>query len=122
MNTAMPRPHCFPRDERLTRRRDYLHMYEHGAKRVGKHFVCFTERTPGAGRRLGTAVSKKVGNAVTRNRVKRHIRETYRLHRRELPDDVTIVVVARPSAARLNGPDAAASLRRVMKDQGLLRG
>jgi len=122
MTTASPRPNRFPRAERITRRRDYLHAYAHGRKRVGAHFVCFTERAPETGRRLGLAVSKKVGNAVTRNRVKRHIREMYRTHRDRLPEDVSIVVIARPQAAKLDGPSAAQSLRRVFEAEGLLRG
>jgi ribonuclease P protein component len=52
----------------------------------------------GAGR-IGVTVSRKVGGAVLRNRVKRWIRECYRRNRSKLPSDLDVVVVARPGAA-----------------------
>jgi ribonuclease P protein component len=51
------------------------------------------------GRRLGLAVSKAVGNAVTRNAVKRRFRVLFRLYEDELPPNCDIVVRAKPSAA-----------------------
>ena len=48
---------------------------------------------------MGLTVSRKVGNAVTRNRVKRWLREVWRHHRDALPDSVDVVLIARPSAA-----------------------
>jgi ribonuclease P protein component len=48
--------------------------------------------------RLGLVVSKQVGNAVVRNRVKRRVREWFRIHRWELPAQTDLVVVARSGA------------------------
>ena len=48
--------------------------------------------------RLGISVSKKVGNSVVRHRLKRLIRESYRLHEQEFQTGLDIVVVARGSA------------------------
>lgn len=48
--------------------------------------------------RLGISVSKKVGNSVVRHRLKRLIRESYRLHEQEFQTGLDIVVVARVSA------------------------
>lgn len=58
---------------------------------------------PGKGR-VGLTVSKKVGNAVTRNRIKRFIREATR-RGRWLPADLDVVVVAKRRAASLSGAD-----------------
>ncbi len=49
--------------------------------------------------RVGVVVSRKVGNAVARNRAKRFLREAYRIHQSELPKTLQLVVVARPSIA-----------------------
>ncbi|KFI40785.1 ribonuclease P protein component RnpA [Bifidobacterium actinocoloniiforme DSM 22766] len=55
--------------------------------------------TPG-GRRIGLAVSKSVGNAVVRNRVKRRLRALARAHEDSLPQECDLVIRAKPSAAR----------------------
>ena len=48
------------------------------------------------GSRLGISVPRKVGNAVRRNRIKRIVRETFRLHREIFPRSSDIVVTVRP--------------------------
>jgi ribonuclease P protein component len=60
--------------------------------------------------RLGLAVAVRVaGNAVERNRIRRIIRESFRLHQRELPH-VDLVVSARPQVRGASGADLRASL------------
>jgi len=51
----------------------------------------------GAGRRLGLRVGRKVGNAVVRNRIKRILRELFRLHQSDLPYQCDLVIVAFPT-------------------------
>ncbi len=60
------------------------------------------------------AVSRKVGSAVVRNRVKRCIREFYRTHRDRFRADVALVVVARPAAAELDCGACAEALRELL--------
>jgi len=110
----------FPKRERLTRRREYADVFEHGRKRVGPEFISFTVQRDGQGRKFGFAVSRKVGKAVVRNRVKRYLREIYRAHRACLSDDIHLVLVARPRAAELDFHQCTEAVRRLLDEGGLL--
>ena len=59
---------------------------------------------------MGVTVSRKVGNAVVRNRVKRSVREWFRTRRDELPPGVDIVVIARRNASELGSIDVGYEL------------
>ena len=91
----------YPKSERLTKRAEYLDVYEKGERLANSAFICFIVRT-GSERKFGLAVSRKVGGAVQRNRVKRFIRETYRTSRKAMKDENNIVIIARPKAASMN--------------------
>jgi len=52
--------------------------------------------------RLGIAVGKKAGNACARNRIKRGLREYFRLNQEKMPPGMDIVFIALPGAASLN--------------------
>lgn len=70
--------------------------------------------------RLGITVGKKVGNAVTRNRVRRLIKENYRLMESEIRDGFDIVIVARAKMATSDFHASGASLRTLFGKCGLL--
>ena len=116
----MPGLERFPRRERLTRKKDFLAIYAEGARRAEQRFICYVARREGQGRKIGFAVSRKVGNAVARNRVKRFLREFYRTHRRFLADDVHMIVVARPGCADLTYQECERTMRRLFREGGVL--
>jgi len=120
--SVVPGRQGFPRTERLTRKREYERVYQEGARRVSDAFICFAVRRAGQGRKIGCAVSRKVGSAVVRNRVKRYIREVYRTHRGEIVDDVHFVVVAKPVSAMLGFHECERTLRRLFQKGDMLDG
>ncbi len=69
--------------------------------------------------RVGIVVSKKVGKAVVRNKVKRRLRELVR--RTHLPP-AELMIVARPEAAEASFDELARDLYRALKQSGLLSG
>jgi ribonuclease P protein component len=89
--------------DRLRKTGEFLKLQRHGARHQSGHFVLYglggekDERS-----RLGITVSRRVGDAVVRNRLKRRVRECYRLKLRAmLPAGVAIVVIARKGAGEL---------------------
>jgi ribonuclease P protein component len=91
----------FGKQERVRKRQDYLTVYRQGVRDHSRHFTCLTCRNPAGIRRLGITVGKKVGKAVKRNRIKRLIREFFRLHKQRFPASLDIVIMAKPRAALL---------------------
>ena len=94
----MPGRLTLPARLRLRRKRDFDAAYARG-RRVGDGFFAVTASNNDTGAaRLGMAVAvRTAGGAVERNRIRRIIRESFRLHQHELPA-VDLVVSARPSA------------------------
>lgn len=87
--------------ERLLRRRDFLRVQGEGKKVVSPHFLWFGSPSPVGMLRLGVTVSKRVGTAVVRNRVKRLLREAFRHHKALFLPTWDVVAIARPEAARV---------------------
>lgn len=83
------------REHRLTRRPEFQSCYETGRRYFSRNFVLFVlRRTEGVPQwRMGCAVTRKTGNAVRRNRIKRVLREFFRLYGQRLPAFADIVVV-----------------------------
>ncbi|HWH13257.1 MAG TPA: ribonuclease P protein component [Miltoncostaeaceae bacterium] len=104
-----------PRDRRgrITRSRDFDAVYRRGRSAAGRHLVVhlFPREGGDAGPpRLGLSVSRRVGGAVERNRLKRVIREQWAQHAAGLPPDSDVVVVARPGAGEYLAERGSAAL------------
>jgi ribonuclease P protein component len=109
-----------PKSARLRRRKEFLAARKDGNSfadgPLAASFLLRDGRTtrpgiPGGVARVGLTVSSKVGGAVTRNRIRRRLREAVRLELAGLPA-VDLVLVARPSAIRATVEEFRAWLRR----------
>ena len=97
----------------LKRRGEFKLVFEQGRKFPSHHLILYVYPNGLEQSRLGFVVSKKVGNAVTRNRVKRRLRELFRKLLAADPLSCDIVVVARSTAAEAEFLDLDRSIRRV---------
>lgn len=85
--------------ESLKKNHQFQFVYQNGKSYANKYLIMYVKENSMNGNRIGISVSKKVGNSVVRHRVKRLIRESYRLHESIFNSGLDIVIIARQSAA-----------------------
>jgi ribonuclease P protein component len=95
----------------LKKNSEFRLVYRQGHQSAGRLLVLYARPNSLGENRLGITVSRKVGKAVTRNRVKRWIREICRLFTPEMEQGYDLVIVARAAAGLLERPGAFAALR-----------
>jgi ribonuclease P protein component len=102
---------------RLTRSADFERVYRQGRSHGNRYFVLYAFPRSGEGEaRLGVSVSRKVGGAVDRNKVKRLLREAVTAAEASIPEGIDIVVVARPDARELAEREGLAGVRTALDE------
>jgi ribonuclease P protein component len=104
----------FSKAERLLKRHEFLRLAGHGRKIHTQNFIVIRAESGGASARIGATVSRRTGNAVVRNRIKRMIREFYRLNK-ELFVTADYNIIAKPGAARLEYPEILRELTHALQ-------
>ena len=84
----------------LKKNYEFQRLYSKGKSAVNPYLVVYARKTKKGDMRIGFTVSTKLGKAVVRNRVRRRLREIYRLNEERFVPGVEIVVVARVKAVR----------------------
>lgn len=103
------------KEYRIKRNSDFQAIYKNGKSVANRQFVVYTYKNRDLKHfRLGISVSKKLGNAVTRNRIKRAIRENFKVHKQNIIAK-DIIVIARQPAKDMNTLEIQSSLEHVLK-------
>lgn len=108
MRTGCP-VRTLPKRVRVRKRRDFLSIQSSARRLATRHFMLLHRAGATPSPRLGITVTKKIGNAVTRNHVKRAVREIFRHLHADLPA-LDLVVIARKGAGQLEAREVAAEL------------
>ena len=106
--------------ESLRKNFQFRHVYNRGKSLANRHLVMYVIKNGRDFNRLGISVSKKVGKSVTRSRVTRLIRESYRLSEHKIMKGYDIVVIARVSANDVPYRDIYKSLNHLIRKHNLL--
>lgn len=120
---AAARPsQALPKEQRIAKRSDFVLAYDEGRKEHTRYTVLFIRPNGLAHPRIGITATRKLGKANVRNRVKRWVRETYRLHRDPAglsSEPLDIVVNIKTNAAdadyRSFSEDLVRGLRRAVR-------
>ncbi len=105
--------HSFNRSERILKRTEFIRLSRAGQKIQSEYFIALFEVGRTDKTRLGITVTKKVGGAVIRNRIKRLVREYFRLNKNSINGNWDINIIAKRKAAIVSSNHAFFSLKSV---------
>jgi ribonuclease P protein component len=120
--TGRPSGGRSPKRRRLSRSAEFERVYRQGRSKANRYLVLYAfpraEDAPedAEGARLGLSVSKRVGGAVDRTKVKRALREAFWAEAERLPDGADYVVVARPDSRELTEREGMGGVRTALAE------
>ncbi len=98
---------------------EFKEVLDQGKRFTSNDLVLVVLKTKTKEQKIGFSLSRKVGGAVTRNQIKRWLREAFRLHQHQVGSGVRLGVLVRPSQKFLSFADAETSLLAIIKKAGL---
>lgn len=98
MSERVEKTYKRPKETRLRSSQDFERIYAQRVRWGDDHLLIFADRNELGVTRIGLSVSKKHGNAVQRNRLKRLIREAFRLSQHDLPRGLDLILIPRQNS------------------------
>ncbi|MDI7246394.1 MAG: ribonuclease P protein component [Bacillota bacterium] len=110
-----------PKSERLRKSRDFTRIFEHGKSLPGSRVVVYYLENGLSFNRVGIAVSRRLGGAVERNRLKRVVKEAYRASEAALRQGLDLVLLPRSKAKTASFQEVKDELLWILSECGALR-
>lgn len=108
--------------QRIKKDKEFQQVFKSGKSFANRQFVVYCYQKENQEQfRIGLSVSKKVGNAVVRNRIKRYLRQAFLEMKDEIKQDMDYVIIARPQAATKDFHDTKKNLQHVLKVARVLK-
>lgn len=109
-----------PKFETITRNNDYKRLYARGKSFASPTVVCYVQKNRRPCIRIGITTSKKIGNAVKRNRARRVIKESFRHILPEIEGNWDIVFVARTRTSLVKCDVVQKDMQKILKQAGVV--
>lgn len=107
---------------RIKKNKEFQTIFKTGKSFANRELVIYYRKKIGQKHiRVGISVGKKLGNAVTRNRIKRYIRESFNELEDKIKPEYDMIVIARNQAVHLSFHRMCKSLEHVLRNERLLR-
>ncbi|MGG3891130.1 ribonuclease P protein component [Metabacillus fastidiosus] len=106
---------------RIKKNEDFQKIFKQGKSMANRQFVIYFLEREESELRIGLSVSKKIGNAVTRNRVKRLIRQVFLEEKERIVNNKDFIIIARKPAAEMSYDEVKSSLNHLFKKMKLYR-
>ncbi|WP_347548202.1 ribonuclease P protein component [Pseudalkalibacillus hwajinpoensis] len=108
---------------RIKKNSEFQNVFKNGNSTANRQFVVYVlKRSDQPQFRIGLSVSKRIGNAVTRNRVKRLVRESFHQLSDQIKFPYDFVVIARKPASDMSFEEVKSSLMHVLNRAHVLKG
>lgn len=104
------------KEYRIKANKEFQQIYKNGESFANRQFIIYKYKNQDIDHfRIGLSVSKKIGNAVIRNRVKRYIRQVFTELKEDINDQYDYIIIARKPVAEMDFFQVKKSLIHVMK-------
>ncbi|OGR73264.1 MAG: ribonuclease P protein component [Elusimicrobia bacterium GWD2_63_28] len=104
---------AFSKASRLRLKKEFEAVFDAGNRTATRHLVAWHSKGADTEKKIGLMVSKKTGGAVKRNRLKRLLREAFRLDRKELKEGTRLIIYPKAGCAMKNLAQARKELENV---------
>ncbi len=111
--TAVKQSFRFTKKERITQPQDFRMVMKFGKRASSRSFIFFIRKSENSFHRLGIVVKKEIGPATFRNRMKRYVREFFRLNKGQIKGSYDIILIVKKGCSLRGYQEAEKELRKL---------